>query len=275
VRLTDIAKFLQRQASIRNDPVFEMQSQRGVSQTKKSPSKTTKGPDSPLKNAKISATPVKDASKRENSLTCAICTSTRHRLQECHIIKQCERVAAHRQYAASYRFCFNCGCHNPDHCGTSCPEPPACSLCLGHHLTILHKDNNNGRRVLRDKNTYQHSTPAAVPITQQPQMEQGTRQPPSEGPQTSINSASVSTTKAQVLLNVVPVTISTENGDSLSTYAFLDNACTNTLIDKELAYHLGLEGISEQIRIKSVTNSEDIVASRCVSFYSQSCRRIS
>lgn len=148
MRLKDIAKSVQRQASIRNDPVFEMQSQRGVSQTKKSPSKTTKGSDSPLKNATVSATSVKDASKRENSLTCAICTSTRHRLQECHIIKQCER-------AASYRFCFNCGCHNPDHCGTSCPEPPACSLCLGHHLTILHKDNNNGSRVLRDKNTYQ------------------------------------------------------------------------------------------------------------------------
>lgn len=69
-----------------------------------------------------------------------------------------------------------------------------------------------------------------------------------------------------MLLNVVPVTISTENGDSFSTYAFLGNGFTNTLVDKELADHFGLEGIPEQIWIRPVTNSEEIVASRCVSF---------
>ena len=269
-RLKDIAKFVKRQASIRNDPVFGMQPQRGENRTNKFPPKASKGSDLPTKNATINATSLKNAPKKENSANCAICKSTPHRLQECPIVKQCDRVAVRRQYAASYGFCFNCGCHNPDHSGTSCPEPPACSLCPGHHLPILHRDNNNGRRTPGNKNTHnptnRYSTPTADPITRQPQMEQGTRQPPSDRPQTSITSAGVSTTRAQVLLNVVPVTITAENGGSLSTYAFLDNGCTDTLIDKELADHLDLKGISEQIGIKTITNSEELVESRRVSF---------
>ena len=69
-----------------------------------------------------------------------------------------------------------------------------------------------------------------------------------------------------MLLNVVPVTITADNGNAVSTYAFLDNGCTDTLIDRELAEYLGLQGSPEQIGISTSTDSENLVESNRVSF---------
>ena len=85
-------------------------------------------------------------------------------------------------------------------------------------------------------------------------------------PETSISSAGVSTTETQVLLNVVPVMIIAENGNSVTTYAFLDSGCTDTLIDQDLVDHLGIQGTPQQNRINTITSSGNIVESYCVSF---------
>ena len=57
----------------------------------------------------------------------------------------------------------------------------------------------------------------------------------SKNHQAALSLTKVSTAGAQVLLNVVPVTVTVEDGNSLSTYAFLDNGCTDTLIDRRSA----------------------------------------
>ena len=70
----------------------------------------------------------------------------------------------------------------------------------------------------------------------------------------------------RVLLNVVPVTITAEDGNSLSTYGFLDNGCTNTLIDRQLTDELNLEGTLQRIGIKTIRKSEESIESERVSF---------
>lgn len=148
------------------------------------------------------------------------------------------------------------------------PHPRACTKCTGHHLSLLHKGNDSGRRFrLRDQkrkfangDANQEMPPAATLVLQQ----QGTRQglvPPAGNK----HQASVSTRTAQVLLNVRPVNVTSENGDFLFTYAFLDNGCTDALVDRELSDQLNLEGTFEQI-IKTVRNSEELVERQCVSF---------
>lgn len=289
-RLQDIAKFVMRQASIRNDPIFGSQRQRRENSEDKdtrNSSRIKKPPpprDSTISSTKIerppepprdsTVPPAKSERPPEpgSHIKCSICKSAPHRLQDCPIIKQCDRVAVRRQYAASYGFCFNCGCHNPTHSGATCPDPPACSKCPGHHLTLLHKENSNGRRFrprtnngVSSNHNQANSLSATVPPQQQ-SMGSGA------APQTTnIHQASVSTTEVfvlqgRVLLNVVPVTITAEDGNSLSTYGFLDNGCTDTLIDRQLADQLNLEGTLQRIGIKTIRKSEESIESERVSF---------
>ncbi|XP_022784666.1 LOW QUALITY PROTEIN: uncharacterized protein LOC111325175 [Stylophora pistillata] len=274
-RLQDIADFVKRQASIRNDPVFGSQRQRRENKEENRNAPRSKGALLlPAKNTTISSTQAENQFRKKPLATCSICKSGSHRLQHCPIISQCDRVAVRRQYAASYGFCFNCGCPKPNHSGSACPEPPACTKCTGHHLTLLHKENDSGRRFrTRDQkgdvvnnNANQQVPPAATP----PLQPQGSRQeiepPAGNKHQSSVSSGCISTERAQVLLNVLPVTVTTENGASLSTYGFLDNGCTDTLIDSELADQLNLEGPLEQISIKTIRNKEELIGSKCVSF---------
>ena len=76
----------------------------------------------------------------------------------------------------------------------------------------------------------------------------------------------MSTTETQVLLNVVPVIITAANGNTVSTYTYLDSGCTDTLIDRGLVDHLGIQGIPELIGINTIKNSGKVIESNRVSF---------
>ena len=71
--------------------------------------------------------------------------------------------------------------------------------------------------------------------------------------------------QAKVLLNVIPVVISAENGNTVSTYAFLDSGSTDTLIEQDLVDHLGIQGTPVQIGINTISSSDNVVVSKRVS----------
>lgn len=179
-------------------------------------------------------------------------------------------MAVRRQYAASYGFCFNCGCVKPDHSATSCPKPPGCAYCPSYHLSLLHREvtTNQRRRYPRDTRdrNINNKTSGNVSVAKTEVPVQVTEPTLGNKPPTSITSAGANITKTQVSLNIVPVIITAGNGSTTSTYAFLDNGCTDTLIDRELADQLGSEGVPEQIGIKTITNTDKVIDSRCVSF---------
>ena len=79
-----------------------------------------------------------------------------------------------------------------------------------------------------------------------------------------ISSAAVATVQAKVLLNVIPVFISAENGNTVSTYAFLDSGCTDTLVERDLVDHLGIQGTPVQIGINTISSCRHL--SKRVSF---------
>ena len=120
-------------------------------------------------------------------------------------------------------------------------------------------------RDTRDRNT-NNKTSGNVSVTKTEVLAQVAELPPENKPPTPITSAGANTTKTQVSLNIVPVIITVGNGSTTSTYAFLDNGCTDTLSDCELADQLGLEGSPEQTGINTITNTDKVVDSRRVSF---------
>ena len=267
-RLKDIAAFVKRQASIRNDPVFGGQMLKRENKHPKVP------PKLPIKNPTIGATDLETKPPAPVSTGCEVCKSKRHKLQHCPIIKKCDHVAVRRQYAASCEFCFNCGVKMPGHDSGSCPEPPACSKCPGRHLSLLHTDKvQDGRRPnpsdKKESNDKGDKPPATPPP---PASHEGVNTSRTASANSNklepipISSTGLSTTETQVLLNVVPVIINAANGNTVSTYAFLDSGCTDTLIDRGLVDHLGIQGIPEQIGINTITNSGKVVESNRVSF---------
>ena len=134
----------------------------------------------------------------------------------------------------------------------------------------MHTDgNNNSRRPcpqnnvnVNDKRDKPSNT--ALPATSEVRNTNGNSD--NKPGATPISSAGIATAQAQVLLNVVPVTITADNGNAVSTYAFLDSGCTDTLIDHELAEYLGVQGTPEQIGITTITDSDNSVESNQVSF---------
>ena len=120
-------------------------------------------------------------------------------------------------------------------------------------------------RDIRDRNI-NNQTSGNVSVAKTEVPVQVAEPPLGNKPPTCITSAGANTTKTQVSLNIVPVIITAGNSSTTSTYAFLDNGCTDTLIDRELANQLGLEGVPEQIGINTITNTEKVIDSQCVSF---------
>ena len=81
-----------------------------------------------------------------------------------------------------------------------------------------------------------------------------------------ISSTAVATVQVKVLLNVIPVVISAENGNTVSTYAFLDSCCTDTLVEQDLVDHLCIQGTPWHIGINTISSSDNVVGSKRVSF---------
>ena len=252
-QLKDIAAFVKRQASIRNDPVFGGQMLKRENKEPKLP------PKPPMRNPTIGAADLETKHPATGSRNCGVCKSKHHKLQHCPIIKKCEHVAVRRQYAASCGFCFNCGVERPGHGSGSCPERPACSKCPGRHLSILHMDKaQDGHRPNPPYNRESNDKGVKPPATSHPAGHEGANTSQAASSNSNkpepipISSAGLSTTETQVLLNAVPVIITAANGNTVSTYAFLDSGCTDTLIDRGLVDHLGIQGIPEQIGINTI-----------------------
>lgn len=97
-------------------------------------------------------------------------------------------------------------------------------------LTLLHKDLKRGCQFARkipkeNSNSGASNQDNSAAVNSRPHQDV----PPGNGQQSPVASNGLCASRAQGLLNVVPVNI-LGNGQCISTYAFLDNGCTDTFI---------------------------------------------
>ena len=111
---------------------------------------------------------------------------------------------------ASCGFCFNCSIERPGHGLGSCPEPPTCSECPGHHLSLLHTDKvQDGCRPSPSDNKESNDKGDKPPATPHPATHEGVNTSRTASANSNklepipISSAGLSTSETQVLLNVV------------------------------------------------------------------------
>ena len=59
-----------------------------------------------------------------------------------------------------------------------------------------------------------------------------------------------------MLLKVVPLRVTAENGRTLTTYGMLDSANVSSMITSNIAEKLGLQGVPEKVSISTVTQRD-------------------
>ena len=241
-RLKHISDFVKKHATIRNDPVYGS-SKRENKDIKTNTRPTLKPHPSTRKLSTVANTSVEKGMSTAPVDRCDVCKGPRHNLKDCPIIKQCDHEDVRSQYAAAYRFCFNCGKQRPGHGSGTCPDTPSCRRCGGRHLDILHKDIVPSRQ---SSSTYSRDKGSTYYV----------KKPDSKPQPNGVSSAAVNNLNSSVVLNVLPVVITSMDNRSLSTYAFLDNGCTDTLIDQQLADELHIKGAPEEIQITTITSSQ-------------------
>ncbi|KAK3745279.1 hypothetical protein QZH41_003744 [Actinostola sp. cb2023] len=204
-RLVDVAAFVKRHAAIRNDPVFGTQ-RKDTKQPERRLAPTVKAKPSTLASTFVEKEPA-----NKGSCGCEICGGKAHNLTKCPVILRCDKVAVRRQYAASYSYCFNCGQARPGHGSSTCPTLPACKQCTAPHLDILHLDRKPtrtpGHVAPKRDGTSSSTTPSNTTPTADGPAKAGNKA-------ANVTSAGVSTMSTHVLLNIIPVVITSENGRS-------------------------------------------------------------
>ena len=76
-------------------------------------------------------------------------------------------------------------------------------------------------------------------------------------PNLSVNNATTENNRRSfVLLKVVPLRVTAENGRTLTTYGMLDSAAVSSMITSNIAEKLGLQGVPEKVSISTVTQRD-------------------
>ena len=266
--LEDLAKFLKRQAAIKNDPGYAGAVAMTTTETRanrKKPVNGTNDPPNPRQTSSF-ATDVntEDTGRRlgtgdreskpptaeQNCLCCsgshemATCPKLqnkdlqgrwdivkRHRL--CHV---CMRPGHHRGRCESQRFC-------------------PCGSDKRHHR-LLH---NPPRRDTAETNAGNQTREGGQQPSRRTPIPRNGEQPNSTEVSSTVQYATLTepTKKKTILLHVIPVKISSSNGKSITTYGLIDNGSRGTMISSDVAKELDLKGRKEVVSVSTLFQQED------------------
>ncbi|CAB4008456.1 Hypothetical predicted protein [Paramuricea clavata] len=263
-RLEDLAKFVKRQAAIKNDPVFigsttgkntdwkykpgRWRGRKNEDPKNEDPKtdKETLAYTTDFKKGKIDGTGDNDndnKSKKPHWPNCPCCSRS-HELAFCPEFRRKE-VNARRDVVKKQKLCHVCmkAGHFRENCRyvEFCP----CSSQRKHHLLLHNTKSNENKKEMKDGKKLPEDQKEVEPDKQSAQ-EKKTEQ----------YATITNTTSKFVLLHVVPVKVLSPQGVSVTTYALLDNASRGTMISSELAKELNLRGRKETILVNTLLQQE-------------------
>lgn len=193
--------------------------------------------------AKKSEAPVPSSSFKRNKSKpyCPFCNNEEHYLSQCTEVSRLTKDQL-TEWIKSNKRCWRCA---RPHQAAQCNLKKTCSLCQGKHLQVLHEVNMRSSKEAA-------STPAAE--------SQGTRGT------TEVLYLDRPTEGSRVLLKVVKVRL--HHGDqSINTYAILDDGSERTMLLSDAAEKLGVQGIQEDLPLRTIREEVQTLRGASVSFF--------
>ena len=248
--LKELSKFIIAQSQIENDPVY---GRKGESQTKFSVGRNTNkrapeetvGPTIPTLATEVRTRENRGNQEARKSVTrseqgsnlsnqgeyCKVCKGA-HAILKCSVFLS-KGVGWRRRIARFKALCYRCLSHT--RLQKNCPEKTGCTEkdCTRpqDHHSLLHVPTKNEIEDVRAN--AEPSSPAV--------------------PEERNNTTTENNRRSFVLLKVVPLRVTAENGRLLTTYGMLDSAAVSSMITSNTAEKLGLQGVPEKVSISTVT----------------------
>ena len=177
--------------------------------------------------------------------------SGKHELTECGKF-QADEIQARWNIVKQHKLCHVC--LKPGHMRSHCQSRIFCQCGADrrHHKLLHNPPRRFGGLVEYSIEQEPHSSVKAV-LSDTREMVEGSQQP--EGSRTVDQYATATKTTASsrtILLHVVPVRVIAPQGNSITTYGLLDNASRGTIISKDIANILCLEGQKELVSVNTI-----------------------
>ena len=253
--MTHILDLIQEQVDIMSHPVFGaiMTSKKNGGNSYKKTQPEVRKNDAPPRQVSTLNTDV-DVNKASVPSKCPCCNGT-HVLSKCQKFMQAS-IRDRWLLVKEHKLCFRCLAkgHGKAECKSTAGTCDVCSEDTHHkllHRELKHRDSrrNGGMKDTRHaQEGSPHQGDVETPFANQPQEEKRVA---------DIRTTITDPKKRTILLHVVPVKVTSEKGNSVSTYGLLDNASRGTIIDKSLAKQLKLTGHKESVVITTVTGKEE------------------
>ena len=189
--------------------------------------------------------PEEPTNKEPKSPSCPCCNQA-HPLYRCNAFKE-KSVPERYEVVKSFKVCFNC--LKQGHQVNECSNKTHCQVtnCKRHHHSLLH---------------YERAAPQAPPSQDPPTPP---LQIPENAPPYVATTNSLAANERVVYFQVVPVQIQGENGVAgIETFAILDDGSSDTLIRRDIADKLNLEGQERLLCLGNIENNGTPQSSRAV-----------
>ena len=159
-----------------------------------------------------------------------------HAISKCSVFLS-KGLGWRRRFARFKSLCYRCLSHT--HLQRNCPENTSCT-----EKDCAHPQDHHSLLYISTKNEVED-------------VEGNPEQSSPEVSNLSVNNATTEyNSRSFVLLKVVPLRVTAENGRPLTTYAMLDSAAFSLMITSNIVDKLQLQGVPEKVSINTVTQRD-------------------
>ncbi len=192
---------------------------------------------------------------------CVICDVTSHSIEQCRVFKillphQCRAMVMARHMCSL--------CLEKGHMTTKCTHTQTCDKCKGRHHPLLHQNRDPNQGQNQNQNQNQGQQKAKTDVTSVSNAQNTAKKISQPAPANSTGKDKVASINLarylgssvvgddNISLRTIPVFVCSEDGNETLVTVLLDDGAQCSVVTRELADRLGLEGTPIDARIEGI-----------------------